>query len=329
MKKVYFLLLSLLLVFVQGLAQTRSDFTTKASENGFKSKTNGLSFNGESASKPNWPGLGFIDGIVFVDGGVAVGTQGSSGGWSTDGMRGLPNSRKIWVEQSDGRGLTSLTYSNVAVNTRNSQYITVKSFLIKNYMTLSISGNNKNMFYLDTSILGNYETDCGANFDKKGAKVKVTYYPTSAGTHTAKITIKEHVWFFPKKATVTLTGTAVKRSYASSVNPADEFDTTLEVSIEYDNEDEDYLESNYSTSIDATSISTITGVDEIVSEAKIYAEGQNIVIESPVEQSAVISDVAGRAWTVNLQVGRNEIPVNASGIFIVRVREKTAKLMLR
>ena len=63
--------------------------------------------------------------------------------------------------------------------------------------------------------------------------------------------------------------------------------------------------------------------------SKVYAEGMNIIIESPVEQSAIISDVAGRARRVNLQAGRNEIPVNASGIYIVGIREKTAKLMIK
>ena len=72
-----------------------------------------------------------------------------------------------------------------------------------------------------------------------------------------------------------------------------------------------------------------TGLDEMAMDVKIYAEGQVIIIESAVEQSAVICDVAGRARTVNLQAGRNEIPVNSSGLYIVRTREKTAKLMLK
>ena len=72
-----------------------------------------------------------------------------------------------------------------------------------------------------------------------------------------------------------------------------------------------------------------TDVQELLQEAKIFAEGKNIIIESPVEQNAIISDVAGRARRVNLQAGRNEIPVNASGIYIVGIREKTAKLMIK
>ena len=72
-----------------------------------------------------------------------------------------------------------------------------------------------------------------------------------------------------------------------------------------------------------------TGVDEVKADVKIYADGQDIVIESPVAQSAIISDIAGRARIVNLEAGHNVIPANASGIHIVKVGEKTAKLMLR
>lgn len=63
--------------------------------------------------------------------------------------------------------------------------------------------------------------------------------------------------------------------------------------------------------------------------SRVYANGLNIIIESPVEQSAIICDVAGHSRRVDLQAGRNEIPVNASGIYIVRIREKTTKLMLK
>lgn len=74
---------------------------------------------------------------------------------------------------------------------------------------------------------------------------------------------------------------------------------------------------------------TTSDVDELSMSSKIYADGQNIVIESPEEQNALISDLAGRARNVSLQVGRNEIPVNASGIYIVRIREKTTKLIIK
>ena len=73
-----------------------------------------------------------------------------------------------------------------------------------------------------------------------------------------------------------------------------------------------------------------TSVNEMsMKDVKIFAEGKHIIIESPVEQRAIISDIEGRARSVNLQAGRNEIPVNASGVFIVRIREKTTKLMFK
>ena len=75
--------------------------------------------------------------------------------------------------------------------------------------------------------------------------------------------------------------------------------------------------------------SSMTDVNELAMNSKIYAEGLNIIIESPAEQKALISDMAGHIREVNLQAGRNEIPVNASGIYIVRIREKSTKLMLK
>ena len=64
-------------------------------------------------------------------------------------------------------------------------------------------------------------------------------------------------------------------------------------------------------------------------DSKVYANGLNIIIESPIEQSAIISDISGHAQRVNLQAGHNEIPVNASGIYIVGIREKITKLLLK
>ena len=73
----------------------------------------------------------------------------------------------------------------------------------------------------------------------------------------------------------------------------------------------------------------LTRLDELTQQVKIYAEGQNIIIESPVEQSAIVSDVAGHARSINLQAGCNEIPVNSGGLYIVRIREKATKLMIK
>ncbi len=72
-----------------------------------------------------------------------------------------------------------------------------------------------------------------------------------------------------------------------------------------------------------------TGLSELARDVKIYAVGRDIVIETPVEQSSIVSDIAGHARRVNLQAGRNVIPAGGNGVHIVRVGEKSAKLMLR
>ena len=97
--------------------------------------------------------------------------------------------------------------------------------------------------------------------------------------------------------------------------------------------DESHKETNDVEGYDVPTINTelygTANVLELSMNSKVYAYGQNIIIDSPVEQSAIISDVSGHAMTVNLKVGRNQIPVNASGVYVVRIREKTTKLMLK
>ena len=82
------------------------------------------------------------------------------------------------------------------------------------------------------------------------------------------------------------------------------------------------------TAMEAPANST-TEVDELAMNSKVYSDGQNIVIESAVDQSAIISDIAGHARRVNLTAGSNVIPVNGNGIHIVKVGDKTTKLMIK
>lgn len=137
------------------------------------------------------------------------------------------------------------------------------------------------------------------------ATVTVTYHPDYVGEHDAVLTIKLSGGS-AKPFIMPLHGTATGQLNAPS----------------YDNDGNDLMIMQSGSSIN-------TLMDEMLMNIKVYAEGQNIIIESPEEQSAVISDISGHARRVNLQVGRNEIPVNASGIYIVRIREKTTKLMLK
>ena len=132
--------------------------------------------------------------------------------------------------------------------------------------------------------------------------VTVTYHPDCIGEHDGNIKI----WLFGGSARpffLPLHGTATAQ-------------------FNYDNEGNDLMITQNETSIN-------TLVNEMLTNTKVYAEGLNIIIESPVEQRANISDIAGHAWKVNLQAGRNVIPVNSSGIYIVRIKEKTTKLMLK
>ena len=61
----------------------------------------------------------------------------------------------------------------------------------------------------------------------------------------------------------------------------------------------------------------------------IYADGQNIIIESPINQEVSISDLAGRVRRVNVTAGRNVIAGNSNGVYIVIADGKASKLMLK
>lgn len=99
--------------------------------------------------------------------------------------------------------------------------------------------------------------------------------------------------------------------------------------VEPDDETDDAINGGEIEAAQETWGNSATAVNELCADFSIRAEGQNIIIESTVEQSAMISDIAGHARTVNLQSGTNVIPVNTNGVYIVRVREKTAKLMIK
>lgn len=137
------------------------------------------------------------------------------------------------------------------------------------------------------------------------AYVTVTYNPECVGEHDATIKINLSLGS-ARPFTLHLHGTAT-----------DQFDAPS-----FDNDGNDLMITQGGSSINSL-------VDEMLMNIKVYAESQTIIIESPVEQSAIISDIYGHAWSVSLQAGRNEIPVNASGIYIVRIHEKTTKLMLK
>ena len=73
----------------------------------------------------------------------------------------------------------------------------------------------------------------------------------------------------------------------------------------------------------------MSSVNEIDDDLRIYTDGHNIIIESPVSQRVIISDVAGHSYGVDVAEGRTVIPARASGVMIVTAGNKTAKLMVK
>lgn len=104
----------------------------------------------------------------------------------------------------------------------------------------------------------------------------------------------------------------------------------LEISSEESdgNLDVVFEEGSNEITLEAPANST-TDVRELVMNSRVYGDGQNIVIESAVDQSAVISDISGHARRVSLNAGSNVIPVNGSGMYIVKVGEKATKVMIK
>lgn len=132
--------------------------------------------------------------------------------------------------------------------------------------------------------------------------VTVTYYPDCVGEHDGNIKI----WLFGGSA----------RPFILPIHG------TATAQFNYDNEGNGLMITQNESSIN-------TIVNEMLMSPKVYADGQNIIIETPVAQDAIVSDIAGHAQKIQLTVGSNEIPVNASGVYIIRIREKTTKLILK
>lgn len=61
----------------------------------------------------------------------------------------------------------------------------------------------------------------------------------------------------------------------------------------------------------------------------IYANGKDIIVESPVHQVVSIIDLAGRMRRVDVAAGRNVIAGNMSGVYIVVAAGKASKLILK
>ena len=75
-------------------------------------------------------------------------------------------------------------------------------------------------------------------------------------------------------------------------------------------------------------IGSISGVDAITSATKIYTEKCQLVIETPVEARATITNVAGITTTVDLAVGTTKLNM-AQGFYIVTVNNLTEKEVIK
>ena len=85
-------------------------------------------------------------------------------------------------------------------------------------------------------------------------------------------------------------------------------------------------------SLDAFTIqvnNAVTAVKDLAGDLRIYPDGQNIVIETPVAQHVVISDMAGHSYSVDVPEGRTVIPSRLSGVVVVNAGSKTAKIMIK
>jgi len=229
---------------------------------------------------------------------------------------------------------TSISFAKIKTGNSSSKTFTVKGSNLSGPLTLKLSGVNSSMFKIN-------KTSITASQASIGVTITVTYKPTAVGSHSAIVTISGGD---AVAKTVTLKGSAIK---GSGIVPVI---SSLEKNPDLSTEGLSVIGGETSTTGNdgSTVITTITdkggkdngtslmaprnssaGVDELAADARVYAEGQVIIIESPVEQEAIVSDISGRAQRVNLQTGRNEVPVNASGIYIVRIRDKSTKLMLK
>lgn len=204
------------------------------------------------------------------------------------------------------RNKSTLTFTGSSIT---SDYVKVTGTNLDDVISLEVTGSGKTHFTLSTNTISISDA-------ADGKQVKVTCNPKNATSAEATLKISS-----PYASTKYVT---LKYSRGSSGGGE------VQVSaVQPEGGDEDTNnEFTNGGSLDVMNGFT-TEVNELAMNSKVYAEGLNIIIESPVEQNAIISDISGRARSVNLQAGRNEIPVNASGIYIVRIREKTTKLMLK
>ena len=79
----------------------------------------------------------------------------------------------------------------------------------------------------------------------------------------------------------------------------------------------------------AIGVNTVSAVNEVAAATRIYSNGHDIIVETPVDQVVTVCDMAGRAQQVKVTAGYNVIPAPGNGVYIVSARGTNAKLMLK
>lgn len=202
------------------------------------------------------------------------------------------------------RNKSTLTFTGSSIT---SDYVKVTGTNLDDVISLTVTGSTN--FTVSPSTISISDA-------ADGKQVKVTCNPKNASSAEAKLKISS-----PYASTKYVT---LKYSRGSSGGGETQI-CAVEPDGGNEGENNEFMNGG---SLEVISTAT-TDVNELAMNSKIYAEGLNIIIETPIEQKALLSDIAGHVREVDLQAGRNEIPVNASGVYIVRIREKTAKLMLK
>ena len=314
MKQKFFLMIALLLVASQGFAQHGSWSILPGQ---IDNRENLGSDNNDGANHSDSTGNGGFDGMVSVSDLIV---PGNTEGTTSSGYKYI---KVTWVQKGvlDKSDDTWYAPGGYFYGESTSLKFIVETNKIKKY-TLQIKGASASMFSLD-------EYSMNGGTGKATRAFTLTYRLTKPGVQQIDVVIKEKGVLVPK--TYTLRVACQTLMYSNAIpNPNDDGDI---------NRADDAFEMAWSKTCDENELeveasqdawsNAVTGVDEVSMDMKVYADGQNIVIESPVAQSAVISDIAGRAQRVALQEGLNVIPAGGTGIHIVRVGEKTAKLMIR
>ena len=188
MKTRFALFIALMLSMAQGFAVPVDSLNNQSSGLGKVSQSENLRYSDSITMRTDF---GTVNGFERMDG--------------TADVNGIAytHQKKMIVNP------TSITFpSTVVGNAWQKKTITVETYYITNYMTVTLEGADKEMFSVNTSVLGRWETETQLNGGYGPATVTVTYCPYEAGEHTAKLVIKEKTWPGAVSKTVVLKGSA-------------------------------------------------------------------------------------------------------------------------